>query len=226
MLPIFRECELGYSYSDDNVLVFFGKKAATVNALQHKFNDLQFYKLQQTHSDRLVEACKIAENADAHWTTEKKCALLISTADCLPIFILDNITRTIIAIHAGWKGVSNQIVYKSLRVLITKKTSADQFTVWIGPHILTKSFEVHKDVLELLLSASYSNNKNDHYTAISDKFLVDLKSIVMSQIKAALGGGFQLNEICLNTKEDLNFNSYRRDKAESNRNLSFITLIK
>ena len=219
----FQESELGFRYEDNFVCVFFGKALATRSVIEKEFSDIQFMKVQQTHSDIIVHANTNLQTADAHWTREKKTALLISTADCLPILIYNTVTKTVAAVHAGWKGVCNQITAKSLKALSTEQSTASNFEIWIGPHIMPFSFEVKVDVLNQLLEASYKTDKSKHFTD-GDGIHVDLKSIVLSQISASLGFGFKHNELNLDTLTSLFLNSYRRDKQNSGRNLSFIYL--
>lgn len=217
----FQESELGFRYEDSTVGVFFGKALATRSLIENEFPDIQFMKVQQTHSDVIVHANTNLQTADAHWTQEKKTALLISTADCMPILIYNNATKTVAAVHAGWKGVCNQITVKSLKALSTENSTASDFEIWIGPHIMPDSFEVKSDVLNQLLAASYESDKTGHFTN-GDSIRVDLKDIVLSQITASIGSGFKLFEVNLDTLTTACLHSYRRDKENSGRNLSFI----
>ena len=223
MLKQFQESEFGYLYTDTQVCVFFGKALANQAYIEKEFCNFQFHKIQQTHSDKLVASSSQILQADAHWTAIKKTGLLIATADCLPILILNKSTKTIAAVHAGWKGVCNQITAKSLKALSTEQSTASNFEIWIGPHIMPFSFEVKVDVLNQLLEASYKTDKSKHFTD-GDGIHVDLKSIVLSQISASLGFGFKHNELNSDTLTSLFLNSYRRDKQNSGRNLSFIYL--
>ena len=136
--------------------------------------------------------------------------------------ILNTVTKKIAAVHAGWKGICNQITYKTLKALSTESSTANDFTIWIGPHILMQSFEVKEDVLDQLLNSSFEKNKDIHYQLFDKKIFVDLKSILLSQVSAAIGTNYKINEISIDTKTNLFLNSYRRDKLSAKRNLSFI----
>ncbi len=219
----FQESELGFRYEDNFVCVFFGKALATRSVIEKEFSDIQFMKVQQTHSDIIVHANTNLQTADAHWTREKKTALLISTADCMPILIYNNATKTVAAVHAGWKGVCNQITVKSLKALSTEQSTASDFEIWIGPHIMPDSFEVKPDVLNQLLAASYESDKSRHFTN-GDSIHVDLKDIALSQIAVSIGSGIKFSELNWDTLTTSSLHSYRRDKENSGRNLSFIYL--
>ena len=138
--------------------------------------------------------------------------------------IHEKVSGKIASIHAGWRGVENQIVLKSLKSL-AESVDRPTFEIWIGPHILQKSFEVQNDVLDLLLKSSYAADKNSLFITTESGFMVDLKNIIESQIaysKFSIASTYTLD---IDTKTDLRFHSFRRDKAASGRNLSFITLL-
>ncbi len=219
----FQESELGFWYESPHACAFFGKASATRTFIEKKFSNIQFMKVQQTHSDIIVHASTTLQTADAHWTQEKETALLISTADCMPILICNTATKTVAAVHAGWKGVCSQIIVKSLKALSTKQSTASDFEIWIGPHLMPTSFEVKIDVLNELLASSYAADKSLHFTN-GDSIHVDLKSIVLSQITASVGSGFKCFELNLDTLTTAYLFSYRRDKQNLGRNLSFIYL--
>lgn len=217
----FQECDLGYTFKTDQVFGFFGNKRATQPEIEKAYPEFSFSKVKQTHSDIILEASPELKEADAHWTLEKKKALFISTADCTPVMIHEKVSGKIASIHAGWRGVENQIVLKSLRSLAA---SIDRpvFEIWVGPHILQKSFEVQKDVLDLLLAASYASNKDSQFAKTDSGFMVDLKSVITSQISSSNLSIQSNHSLDIDTKTDLRFHSFRRDKAASGRNLSFI----
>jgi len=135
-------------------------------------------------------------------------------------------TGRVAAVHAGWRGVENQIITKTLEKLVLKETVASDFQIWIGPHILQKSFAVDREVLELLLKSYFSKDLSDCYFSNNDKFYVNLLEIVKSQISKFFGHLPDLYILEKDTKEEKMFHSFRRDKIDSGRNLSFISRTK
>lgn len=224
MHPQFQEFDIGHLYNDGVVQVFFGNCLGSVERIASHFPALNFKTIKQTHSDIVVEASSVAEIADAHWTETSKTGLLVSTADCIPVMIYNRRTKQIAAVHAGWKGVANQIVFKTLLQLSTKESTSKDFLIWTGPHIQQLSFEVKKDVLDFILAASFGDNKNQHWISSDGKIFVNLLSILHTQMKAAVGSGFKLFELNSDTLLNPNYFSFRRDKTVG-RNKSFITLV-
>lgn len=214
---MFKETDLGFEHKDHNKIVFYGKKNCDLAQLIKAYPQFIFRQTKQIHSDICVESNENQNNieADAHYTTEKNIALVIKTADCLPILI--NTESVILAIHAGWRGVENKITYKSLKLFNLKKP----FQVFIGPHILQNSFEVDTEVKDALVKSA-GINKLDLSFLKGTKHFVNLQSIVEAQIQqVAPAYIYKLN---IDTFKNSLFNSFRTDKTQ-NRNLSFIAKI-
>jgi YfiH family protein len=71
------------------------------------------------------------ESADAFITNQSNLFLAIFSADCLPLLVYDPTTKEVAAIHAGWQGLSKQIVRK----VIERFPEPHRLQVAIGPHI-------------------------------------------------------------------------------------------
>lgn len=221
----FQECDLGFTFENSNVCVFFGKSVCDLKSLQNKFRQFDFLQIHQTHSDIIVPASQDLQTADAHWTAERKKALLIRTADCIPAFFYLPKYRIVAGVHAGWRGVENKIIIKSIKRLAALKESQVDVEFWMGPHILQKSFEVDSEVMQRLVQSSYGCSESDISYLAGDKFFIDLKKITDSQLATLRNLNITRNELVFDTKSNLNFNSFRRDGIKSGRNLSFISLL-
>lgn len=216
------ETDLGYTYTDDKTFIFFGHKKSTLDEIKKYYPHYTFRMVHQIHSDICIPSVENSNKiqADSHFTEEKNVALMVKTADCIPILISDYESSKVLAIHAGWRGVENQISSKSIKV--SKITKA---TVFIGPSIQQKSFEVDVDVKDRLEKIFISKNDlaltNQIFKPDQNKFFVNLEKIVSAEIMTSLQQG-EIISLPIDTKSDLRFHSYRRDKEASGRNLSFI----
>lgn len=222
----FIETDLGFIKEQDQHLIFYGKNSATLDQLKIAYPDLTFRAVLQKHTNICVPSTSDSSHiiADAHFTTERKVALLVKTADCQPILAYDKSKNLILAIHAGWRGVENQITSKALLQCGLQKAD-----IFIGPCIQQESFEVDLDVkvqLEKIckLDTSSAEFKNA-FIQKGIKFHIDLTKIVIADIKAA-GIDATISLLPFDTVTDLKFHSYRRDKLNSGRNLSFIARLK
>lgn len=215
---------LGFGFKSDQFTIFYGNISAHIKNLKIHFPDFDFKKIKQTHSDIVLENSVDDESytGDAHYTGVKNRALLISTADCMPIMVCCVQTSRVLAIHAGWRGVENKITEKSLQKMIETGSSDKSFKICIGPHILQNSFEVNHDAYALLAKAHYGLNERDYVVEQNGKYYIDLNKIVISQIENVIQKPADIEFINIDTKTTLLFHSYRRDQKTLERNLSFV----
>lgn len=216
--------DLGFGYKDEKVLIFFGNKNGELNPLKNEFPEFEFVRVKQTHSDIFLPASTELREADAHWTAEKNKALLIATADCMPIMIYCEQSHRAAAVHAGWRGVANGIIEKTLHQLNFSGSDLKQYKIFCGPSIQQDSFEVDKDVFDQLAAKSRSSQSSSYSYQKNNKFYVNLNKIAQNQIVYTAG---ILNSVfsSIDTKTDENYYSYRRGKLRAERNLSFICLL-
>jgi YfiH family protein len=232
---LFSKTDLGYEFENKFVKGLFGHRQLDQAGLDKLGIDI--LRIKQVHGDQIFEWDKKATNqqterttdpttvsvgsgnldfqlpvADAHFSKVKNKALLINTADCLPIMIFDETSMAVAAIHAGWRGVENQITKKSLQ-----KIKPANAIVWIGPHIMQNSFQVDLDVAKKLDPAGkYSVKKGE-------KFYVNLQEIVIGQIIDCGIKRSQILTLDIDTFTDKDFHSHRRQPTGL-RNLNWIKL--
>lgn len=228
------ENELGFEIKIENALIFFGKKEANIDNIKKKYSQFSFIKLKQTHSDIVLYSEINNKNehqidlheGDAHFTKSNQVAICIATADCTPIFIYDQEKKIVAGIHAGWRGVANGITSTTIKKISSHGSNLNNLIAYIGPHIQRLSFEVEQPVRDIILkSINYdlkSNLENIFETFHDDKYLVDLSHILKKQMTDIGLNLSNIFELGLDTKTDQRFHSYRRDKENSGRQISFI----
>lgn len=86
-------------------------------------------------------------NTDGLITKEKGVYLMVTIADCLPIFFFEPNKKVVSIIHAGWKGtverISEKMVMKMARHYECK---SENIIVFIGPSIGPCHYEVKDDI--------------------------------------------------------------------------------
>jgi polyphenol oxidase len=223
-----EDTDLGTNIETNQFTVLFGNRNSNSDTLGKEFPGLRLKRIKQVHGDQVIHtnphAIDFAREADAHYSNESNIALCISTADCIPVMIFHQSPRWIASIHAGWRGVQNRIVPKTIAQMIRLGCKAEELTVLVGPHIQKPSFEVGNDVRDQLL-ASLKHADNSLWEKISDtKSLVDLHQILKGQLQECGIDAHHCHYEFKNTVTDLNYHSFRRDKDNSGRQLSFIAL--
>ena len=108
--------------------------------------------LRQIHSDLVhrVDAntsVRPAPQGDALITQERGVLLVVQTADCVPVLLVDTNNRGIAAIHSGWRGTLRRITEKTLgRMRMDFGTRPDDVIAAVGPAIGRCCYEVGSDV--------------------------------------------------------------------------------
>lgn len=116
--------------------------------------------------------------ADGLVTADKQIFLMIKTADCLPVLIYDPSLKIVMAIHAGWRSIIDQIIPEAIYKIQKMGSDPDNLIVGVGPSICQKHFVVKNSVLKLFLenypSATFVRN-NDGYVDLKKAITIDLK---------------------------------------------------
>ncbi len=161
---------LGLHVGDNptQVLANRAKLLAELNQLTNN-SVKNIHWLNQVHGDKLLDIDNLAENqsyqlqnADALTTKQQRQALAIMTADCVPIMLHCQQTGRIIAIHAGWQGLANGIISKSVKQCQNKvekiqqcdKASEQEWQAWIGACISVDNYEVSQEVLNKIVEGT------------------------------------------------------------------------
>lgn len=226
-----KETDIGFEINSPAFFFFFGKKNSSLENIQKSYPQYQYLKVKQVHGDQIYdwqnfEQPTPAVEADGHKTILKKAAVLIATADCVPVLVVHPHSMTVMALHAGWKGVASRIVPKALESLLEKGAKPEEIFIVVGPHIQQNSFEVQSDVKTQLISATSKMDASAEawiaLTKDNGKFLVDINAIVKLQIAEFEIPADQVFNLHLDTFADPRFHSFRRDKEQAGRQLSFV----
>lgn len=117
-------------------------------------NNLSTVFMQQVHGNTITilnnhhqPNVQTALNTDAVISTHRKhhqnLYLIISHADCLPIFIYHK-SGILAAIHAGRKGTKQRILAKTLLEIRRKFRIVSNLEIWFGPHICAQCYQISK----------------------------------------------------------------------------------
>lgn len=96
---------------------------------------------------------------DAHVTKKINTALIILTADCVPIIFYDLEAQVIGITHAGWRGAFAGIINSSIEKMLELGASKKNIVATIGPCIHQKSYEVDEVFYQNFLAENPKNNK-------------------------------------------------------------------
>lgn len=214
---IFENQIVAREIRNKNESIVFGNENLTLKNLSQVFPHYRFSTLHQQHTNEIVEALErdIEPLADGQFSRESFVGLVIKTADCLPIFLSDG--TTVVALHAGWKGVENGIVKRAKSFFANSAA-----TYYIGPHIQASHFEFSLErAKELIKNVGYPQIDIEKILIpFSDtKGLLNLTALAEFQLQSWARKGY----VCeTNTLTDPVYHSHRRNSQNKKRNLSFI----
>src|SRR2546423_11230512 len=80
---------------------------------------------RQIHSSIVLDAGLVdpSTEGDALVTCEPGMLVGVRTADCVPILLVDPVSRAIAAIHAGWRGTAEYISAKTVHELCVRSNT-------------------------------------------------------------------------------------------------------
>jgi polyphenol oxidase len=175
---------------------------------------------KQIHSNQVLIANEAGQlgSGDAIISNRPGVTVAIRTADCLPIIIVDPRTRSVAAVHAGWRGVVGEIAVKAIEAMSREfGTRHDELEIAIGPGIGLCCFEVGPEVA--IQFQEFFPERSD----LSDRSKVDLRETVVRQLgrNGITRGQVDTAELCSFCHPEL-FESYRRDKEKAGRMIAAV----
>lgn len=177
--------------------------------------------MHQVHGNRLSYAgtSGIYEDCDAVYTDQENLWLAVKTADCTPVLISS--PHAVAAVHLGWRSTQADLLALTIETLCKEyMQNPEDLHLALGPSLSQKHFEVETEFQH------YFNVKHPERFFSPSRpghVLMDLGGIIRAQ--ALQAGLLDIHIHSLNRctfAESENFHSYRRDKANAGRQISFI----
>lgn len=192
------------------------------------WKDFKLLFLKQVHSD-IVHFIRrvpgVSLRGDAAITDLPRVFLIVKTADCLPVLLVDEKKRVIAAVHCGWKGTAQRVLDKVVRGMKSQYgCEPTDLLAAFGPCIGRDCYEVGEDVRKRFAAEGFPDSLFRLASGPKRKFLFDLREANRLQL---LDQGIKSDSIFsldLCTHCDSRFPSYRRDKDATGRVFSFIGL--
>lgn len=176
----------------------------------------------QIHSDivNVVEKFDIGlkKDGDALITNLTDTPLLIFTADCVPIALIDKKNKAIGLIHAGWRGTYSKIVKNTIDKMIEQyNTNPEDIVSVIGPSIGRCCYEVSEELIEKF-NTILTNKDEKFYIIKEGKYHLDLWNVneqILKECNVKKENIINLN-ICTSCESD-RFHSYRKHDKTNER---------
>ena len=109
--------------------------------------------MRQVHGRRVVgcETDHDLEEADARVTRTPGQALVVLTADCLPVFLCDERGEVAAIAHAGWRGLADGVIEATVGRM---NRPPQRLMAWLGPAIGGEVYEVGSEVRDAFAASS------------------------------------------------------------------------
>ncbi|HTR04739.1 MAG TPA: peptidoglycan editing factor PgeF [Thermoanaerobaculia bacterium] len=158
-----------------------------------------------------------AGECDALATDQPGTALVVQTADCVPILLAA--PDAVGAAHAGWRGTAKNVAGAAVAALTALGARPSTLSAWLGPSIGPCCYEVGGDV-----AAQFAG---DFVRAgCGGGFRLDLRAVNVAQLAAAgiPREAIAVHPACTKCGGD-GFASYRRDGAKAGRMIALIARV-
>lgn len=160
-----------------------------------------------------ASAAMCAGDCDGLISSEPGVALLVWTADCVPVMLVGR--QFVAAVHVGWRGAAKGVLPATLdRCAGLFHGKAEEYNAYLGPAISGHRYPVGREVIEAL----------DRQGVAREVWLadnrVDLRSFAAAQLESLGVGRVAVVGGC--TASDPRLASYRRDGVAAGRQWSLV----
>lgn len=94
---------------------------------------------------------RVPGEADGLLTSDEGLLLVVTAADCVPVYLLDPDAGGLALLHAGWRGVAAGVLEAGIRAMGARfGSAADRLLLHLGPAICGACYEVGPEVPEAL----------------------------------------------------------------------------
>jgi YfiH family protein len=183
--------------------------------------------MKQVHGDHIIEVkdgnMKEAGEGDGMVTRAKDAYLGVLTADCVPILFVAPEKKIAAAVHAGWRGTLAGIVPKMVQLLGNPYgVSPDKIEAALGPAIGACCYEIQGDVLRPLIER-WGKLAKGAVEERQARTYIDLRRLNRDILEQAGVPSRQIYTLGPCTScAPADFFSYRREKKQTGRQISFI----
>ena len=182
--------------------------------------------MNQVHSDvvhRLAAPPPTKLAGDGLVTGVPGLLLVVRTADCLPVFLVDEERRLVGAFHCGWRGTLKRILDRAVEAFRVPYGSrpADLWAAF-GPCIGPDCYEVGPEVRDAFLAAGFAASLFRAARGSREKYLFALSRANAEMLRASGLDDSRILTFDACTHCGTEYLSYRRDQDKEGRMVNFI----
>lgn len=183
--------------------------------------------VEEVHGNNIL--CVREKTEDTHnfdgMMTQKNFWLKIRTADCLPVLFLDPRRKIIAGVHAGWKGLSLDIIKACISRMKKIGSSPHDIIAAVGPSIGVCCYNVGKERIHQFSKKLHKEKEEIAQFRLGEWYL-DLNTVSRLQMKQEGMQEENIDSLCLCTVCNLIYSSSRREGQDCQRLASMIRIIR
>jgi YfiH family protein len=164
--------------------------------------------MNQVHGVRVVTVdgpvSGAVDDADGLVTTNRRLALAVVTADCVPVLMSDARAGVVAAVHAGRVGAQRGVVPRAIEAMLSKGAHVEDVSVFLGPAVSGLNYEV-PDAMADEVEAAVPGSRT---TTTRGTTGLDLRSGIARQLTELGVTAIDVDPRC--TVDDPNLFSHRR----------------
>jgi YfiH family protein len=146
---------------------------------------------------------------DALVTRQPGLAIGVSTADCGPVLLADDVARVVGAAHAGWRGAVSGVIEATVAAMECCGADRSRMVAVMGPMIRQHNYEVGPEFIAHFNAASDENGRFFQPAPRDTHALFDLAGYIAARLVAA--GIGRIEDLgCCTYADAGQFYSYRR----------------
>ena len=181
---------------------------------------------RQVHGIRIatvIEPPDAVPEADGLLTATAGLAVGVTTADCVPLLLLEGRARVAAAVHAGWRGTLAGIVIEAVAAVRARTPAAPgDLRAAIGPAAGPCCYEVGPEVRAAFEDRYGAAFVAPAFTTPRLRPHLDLRLLVRAQLEASGLAASAIQTLGPCTVCDSAYASYRRDGERAGRQLSLV----
>jgi len=161
---------------------------------------------------------------DAVLSNQPNVLLVVASADCVPIVLVDPVSGWIAAVHAGWRGTAARVLDAALDALEARGVRVAGLHAAFGPSISGERYEVGPEVVTTLREAyrGVAVPVDSVRAGDADRAFVDVAAFNAAALRARgiRAERMAISDLC--THATMGIPSWRRDGAATGRILTGI----
>lgn len=203
--PPYATFNLGDHVGDDPAAVAANRRRL---AAATGLGDSGLAWMNQVHSTEVAvvdHGGDTVDDTDGLVTTRPGLALVVVTADCVPVLMADARAGVVAAVHAGRVGAAGGIVARALETMVDAGADAGDVSVLLGPAVSGRNYEVPEAMAAEVEEALPGSRTTTRRGTAG----LDLRAGIAAQLRGLGVRAIDVDPRC--TVEDRNLFSHRRD---------------